>query len=240
MIIMLLMVLASIGIVLTAERHATTRGVIRGLAQAYTPGTCHSFLLDIPILLPLVGLLVEVLARRINSLRALAIFPTITSLIFLFAGFFLQNNFLMILAFILYCPFVPGLLFGGKTWLWWTMRQTPLYYTALVIFLTISGSLYVDYINFSFLTPLLGHAEAWSGNHFMWNSGIEVVGFNPLIDTTVPTYKNFLGSWNLLALVLFLTYPFVMIGAGTRIHGLIFGYSEKQTGISALFLERKT
>ncbi len=123
--------------------------------------------------------------------------------------------------------------------LWWTMRQTPLYYTALLIFLAVSGSLYLDYINFSFLTPLLGHAEAWGGNHFMWNSGIEVLGFGPLMDTAKPTYRNFWEFWNLLALVLFVAYPFVMIGAGTRLHGLLFGYTDKQTGISALFFERK-
>ena len=69
---------------------------------------------------------------------------------------------------------------------------------------------------------------------------IEVLGFRPIIDTTTPTYTNFWGFWNIFAMVLFFViYPTLMIKTGRRLHGLLFGYTTKQTGISALFFERK-
>ena len=190
MINLLLLILGSIGIVLAAERYSATRSAMQKLAQAYAPGTCRSFILDILFLLPLVGLLVEVTAKHIRKIN---------------------------------------------------LARPMLYIVAIVIFLAISGPLYFDYFNFYFLTPFLGYPEAWDGNHFMWNSGIEVLGLRPFVDTTIPTYQNFWGFWNLLALFLFfVTYPLIMIGVGTRLYGLLFGYTEKQTGISALFFERST
>lgn len=187
MITLLLLILGSIGIVFAAEQYPTTRNAMQKLNQAYTPGTCRSFILDILILLPLVGLLVEVMARRMR--------------------------------------------------IFYTARRM-LYAVAVMIFLAISGSLYLDYFNFSFLTPFLGHPEAWGGNHFMWNSGIEVLGLRSIVDTAIPTYQNFWGFWNLLAMILLgPVYILVMVKAGTRLHGLLFGYTEKQTGISALFFE---
>jgi len=162
--------------------------MMKKILRAYTPGTCRSFMLDITLLLPLVGLLVEMLARKISKKY---------------------------------------------------IRQV-LYVTIISLFIMVSGSLYFDLINFYFLTVFLGHPEAWSGNHFMWNSGIEVLGFRPIIDTTTPTYTNFWGFWNIFAMVLFFViYPTLMIKTGRRLHGLLFGYTTKQTGISALFFERK-
>lgn len=240
MITLILLILGSIGIVLAAERHPITRYAMRKLTQAYTPNTCRSFPLDILLLLPLVGFLVETLAGRIKSRRVAAWFPTIAGTTLLFTGWFTENIIFSLMGVLFYTVFAPMALLGGEPWRWQTVRFT-LYATAFGIFLAISGSLYYDYLNFSFLTPLLGHPEAWGGNHFMWNSGIEVLGLKTIVDTTVPTYQNFWGFWNLLAIILLgPIYILVMVKAGTRLHGLLFGYTEKQTGISALFFERKT
>lgn len=239
MITLFLLILGSIGIVLAAEHHPATRGAMQKLTQTYTPGTCRSFILDILILLPFVGLLVEVLARCVKSRRVAARFPIIAGTLLLFAGC-LENIIFGLTGLTLYCVFVPGAFIGGRVLRWWTMRFT-FYATAYGIFLAVADSLYYNLLNFSFLAPLLGHPEAWGGNHFMWNSGIEVLGLRPVVDTTIPTYQNFWGFWNLLALVLLgPVYILVMVKVGTRLHGLLLGYTEKQTGISALFFERKT
>ncbi|MBI2063513.1 MAG: hypothetical protein HYT65_00765 [Candidatus Yanofskybacteria bacterium] len=238
MITLLLFILGSISIVLAAERHPKTRAAMRKLTQTYAPGTCRSFILDILILLPLVGLLVEALARRIENPRVATWFPAIAGLLLFFTGYFIQNTFIVLMGLALYASLLAIL--TGAPEEWPSVRQI-LYATALWIFFTISGSLYLDYLNFYFLAPLLGHPEAWGGNHFMWNSGLEVLRLKPIVDTAIPTYQNFWGFWNLLAMVLLgPAYALVLVKAGTRLHGLLFGYTEKQTGISALFFERKT
>ena len=71
----------------------------------------------------------------------------------------------------------------------------------VVVFWLIAGLLYLDYLNM----PGLG--EYGRGNHFMWNSGIELLGFEPFVDTSVPTYVKPFGILNILALMIFLSYP---------------------------------
>lgn len=186
----LVLLTLSIVIAFLLEYFETTRGFLKKLNSAYALGSCRSFVLDLLILLPLVGLLVEAAARWL-----------------------LKKD--------------------------WRKVRPILYFIAIVVFWMISASLYLDYLSFSILAPVLGHPEAWAGNHFMWNSGIELLGFKPIVANT-PTYANFWGFWNLLAVALFLSYPFVMVKAGRRLHGILFGYTEKQTGVSALFFERKT
>ncbi|MBI2669551.1 MAG: hypothetical protein HYX20_00140 [Candidatus Yanofskybacteria bacterium] len=245
---LLLLILGSISIVLAAKRYPVTRNVMQKLTQTYTPGTCRSFILDFLIFLPLVGLLVEALTGYIKSYRVTAWFPTIAGTALFFTGWLTENIIFSLVGILLYTIFAPLALLGGRPWRWQTVRFT-LYATAFGIFFAISDSLYYDYLNFSFLAPFLGHPEAWGGNHFMWNSGLEVLGLKPIVDTTIPTYQNFWGFWNLLALVLLgPVYIWVMVDPRTwvlvriytRLHGLFFGYTEKQTGISALFFERKT
>lgn len=239
MTILFLLILGSVGIVFAAERHPATRSAMQKLARAYSPGTCRSFILDILILLPLVGLLVETLTQRIKSCRVAAFLPTLAGSSFIIAGFITKNPIMTLTGFLLYLPFAPKAIIGEDIGKCWSVRQM-LYATAFGIFLAIADSLYYDYLNFYFLTPVLGHPEAWGGNHFMWNSGIEVLGLQPIVDTTIPTYQNFWGFWNVLALALLgPVYIWVMVKTGTRLHGLLFGYTPKQTGISALFFERK-
>ena len=102
-----------------------------------------------------------------------------------------------------------------------------LYAIAIGMFLTISGSLYLDRLTLSFLVPYLGHPGAWGGNHFMWNSGIEVLGLKPIFSRTLPTYIPFWGPWNILALAFFGLYPLVMVKAGTRLRGILREYRKK-------------
>ena len=83
----------------------------------------------------------------------------------------------------------------------------------IVLFWSISGSLYLDYLDF----PWLG--EAGSRRHFMWNSGVELIGLMPPIDVSV-TYANPFYTLNIVAVLLFATYPlFLYLGiyAGSKI-----------------------
>lgn len=190
MIALFVLLALSVAIAFFLERYETTRKLSKKLNSAYALGSCRSFVLDLPLLLPLVGLIVELVARYVVK---------------------------------------KDLELGRKVF----------YFVAIMIFWAISGALYLDYLSFSILAPILGHPEAWSGNHFMWNSGIELLGLKPIV-TNTPTYADFWGFWNLLAIALFISYPIVMVKAGTWLHGILFGYTKKQTGVSALFFERKT
>ena len=83
----------------------------------------------------------------------------------------------------------------------------------VTLFWAIGGLLYLDFLDI----PWLG--EAGSGRHFMWNSGIELVGLTPPINV-VGTYTNPFCALNIVAILLFATYPiFLKLGvfAGIRI-----------------------
>jgi len=71
----------------------------------------------------------------------------------------------------------------------------------MLLFWSIAGALYLDLLN----VPFLG--DFGNGNHFMWNSGVELLGFPPFVDTTTPTYTKAFGVLNLIAIVLFCVYP---------------------------------
>jgi hypothetical protein len=76
----------------------------------------------------------------------------------------------------------------------------------VVLFWSISGLLYLDYLDF----PWLG--EAGSGRHFMWNSGVELIGLEPSIDVSV-TYADPFCTLNVVAVLLLATYPlFLYLG----------------------------
>jgi len=83
----------------------------------------------------------------------------------------------------------------------------------VALFWSISGLLYLDYLDFPWLV------KAGSGRHFMWNSGIELIGLKPPIDVSV-TYANPFCTLNIVAVLLFATYPlFLYLGvyAGSKI-----------------------
>jgi len=73
----------------------------------------------------------------------------------------------------------------------------------IALFWSIGGLLYLDYLDF----PWLGNAG--SGRHFMWNSGVELIGLKPPIDVSV-TYANPFSTLNILAVLLFAAYPFFL------------------------------
>jgi len=76
----------------------------------------------------------------------------------------------------------------------------------VALFWAIGGLLYLDYMDF----PWLGNAGF--GRHFMWNSGVELIGLNPPIDVSV-TYVNPFSALNILAVLLFAAYPlFLYLG----------------------------
>jgi len=76
----------------------------------------------------------------------------------------------------------------------------------IALFWSIGGLLYLDYLDF----PWLGNAG--SGRHFMWNSGLELIGLKPPIDVSV-TYTNPFSTLNILAVLLFAAYPlFLYLG----------------------------
>ena len=82
---------------------------------------------------------------------------------------------------------------------------------ALAGFWGVSGGLYADLWNFPFL------GEAGRGNHFMWNSGMELVGLSPWFRFSRPTYQDFFRVPNLTALFLFLVIYPLGIYAGFRL-----------------------
>jgi len=84
----------------------------------------------------------------------------------------------------------------------------------VALFWSISGLLYLDYLDF----PWLG--KAGSGRHFMWNSGVELIGLKPPIDVSA-TYANPLCTLNIVAILLFAIYP-LFLYLGVYIGGKIF------------------
>ncbi len=80
----------------------------------------------------------------------------------------------------------------------------------ILCFWLIAGALYLDIIDMFFL------GEFGRGNHFMWNSGCELIGLSPFIDTTIPTYLDFFNPLNLFAICLFAIYP-LWLYVGVRI-----------------------
>lgn len=82
-------------------------------------------------------------------------------------------------------------------------QKKALLVLSLLGFWVIAGGLYFDLLSFRFL---LG--EAGRGNHFMWNSGIELLGLRPLLAFQEASYSDFFSLANLAALALFLfVYP---------------------------------
>ncbi|MBI4668751.1 MAG: hypothetical protein HY747_06135 [Elusimicrobia bacterium] len=81
-----------------------------------------------------------------------------------------------------------------------------LFNLSLLGFWLIAGGLYFDVLSVRFVLGDIG-----SGNHFMWNSGMEVLGIGPLFPFAESTYRNFWSTPNLVAMALFLfVYPAVL------------------------------
>lgn len=80
------------------------------------------------------------------------------------------------------------------------------YGAALLGFWGVAGGLYFDFLSFEFLLGPPGR-----GNHFMWNSGIELLGFHPVFLSVNPTYADFWSLPNCSALLLLgMIYPAIL------------------------------
>lgn len=115
-------------------------------------------------------------------------------------------------------------LFGRKKWF-----ISALFLLTICGFWLIAGGLYFDYISPYPLSKL-------GGNAFMWNWPFNL--FGATLVKNIPTYTNFFGFWNILALFLFaIAYP-LMLWIGIKIGYLFFGRSEKQKGVVDLLFKR--
>lgn len=93
-------------------------------------------------------------------------------------------------------------------------------------FWIIAGGLYFDCWRFWFLSSL-------SGNDFMWNWPFNLLGFELVKE--IPTYADFFGFLNLLAILIFLAvYPF-SLRTGIQTGYILFGRSERQKGLASFF-----
>jgi len=97
------------------------------------------------------------------------------------------------------------------------INLTPYLFAAVILgFWLIAGGFYLNMMDMPFI------GEYGAGHHFMWNSGVELVGLPPFVDTTVPTYAECGNPLNLLAWAMFLiAYPFFLY-CGLRMGRKIF------------------
>lgn len=114
---------------------------------------------------------------------------------------------------------------------WFGRRKLIIpFFSGLVIkgFWLAAGGLYFDYWKFGFLSKM-------SGNEFMWNWPFDLLGWRLAAKDQIPTYADFYGFWNILACFLFLAVYPLALWVGIQIGYLLFGRSERQKGIAALF-----
>jgi hypothetical protein len=106
----------------------------------------------------------------------------------------------------------PFLLISGGIFIIWLSRKNPWLILILPLFLALVLSigllLYFDLLS----VPGLG--DYGKGNHFMWNSGIELFGFKSPVLLSQPSYFHFFSVLNLSALAIFVfLYPiFLLVG----------------------------
>lgn len=185
-----------------------------------------SFLFDIPIFLPLLGVFLFWLeSRKEKGFEAGWILVCIAAVAAaLLCLFFRQFLLLGLLA----AAFAVTRVLGRDKRHF--MRAFGFF--TLSIFWLISGGLYFD---------LWGAG----GNHFMWYSWLDKMGIVKTFPISTPTYEDFWGFWNLFGFFLFLTYPFVLYGAGrfcygvlSLLRGIFFGNVRGQTGLWGLITNR--
>lgn len=185
-----------------------------------------SFLFDIPIFLPLLGLfLIWLSSQKEGKFKIawiLVVFATVVA-----AGFCLHFNQPFLLNLLL-CSFLIAILVYRLThhFLWTFAPFT------LAIFWIISGGLYYD---------MWGEG----GNHFMWYSWLDKIGIFSGTSIPTPTYKNPFGFWHLFGLFLFLIYPPVLLVMGRLylkffiwLKGIFFGHIKGQSGLWGLLTNK--
>lgn len=194
-----------------------------------------SFPFDIPIILPLIGVAVYFLTVYLltpNSKR-------VSWLIVMACGYlpiwcFRKYLDLTIALNITTVLFVAAALWASTTKPWPLVSRAKmvgfLSVPALSVTLLIVGGLYFDY-----LTPrdlfLVGASGAGSGNHFMWNFGLGWL-FGGNLNLPYPTYGD--NFWNTIGMFFFFFVYLQMFRVGIEIGRILFGRSEKQTGVFGL------
>lgn len=177
-----------------------------------------SFIFDIPIFLPILGILIFWLAAKEKGVR---IGWTLVGIVFATVSFFCFLFKQPLLFSLMAAAFLFSILIYRLTKHFaWTFGLF-----ALAIFWIVSGGLYWD-------------LWAEGGNHFMWYSWLDKMGIVQPGFIPIPTYQYPFGFWNLFGIFLFLTYPFIMLGVGKWLKGILFGHIKGQTGLWGLFTNR--
>lgn len=185
-----------------------------------------SFIFDIPIFLPFLGMFLLWLSRapvnrfKVGWILVAGAFAVVAG----FCLFFRQN---LLLALLLAAFLASRLLERfSKNFLWTFGTFT------LAVFWIVSGGLYFD---------LWGEG----GNHFMWYSWLDRLGVLKTGLIPTPTYKEPFGFWNLSGFVLFASYPFILVWGGRGAlrffrwkKGILFGHVKGQTGLWGLLTNR--
>lgn len=185
-----------------------------------------SFLVDIPIFLPLLGAFLFWMATKGEKGFKIgwSLVAIISAITIGFCFYFQQRLLLILLIAALLLSIVISKV--TKRFLWTFSIFT------LAIFWIISGGLYFD---------LWGPG----GNHFMWYSWLDKMGIVSSFPIPTPTYEDLFGVWNLLGFALFLSYPIIMLVFGRLcfkfllwIKGVFFGNIKGQTGLWGLFTNK--
>lgn len=184
-----------------------------------------SFLFDIPIFLPALGIFLYWLAGKENKFKVGSILVAITTAIVAFFCIFFQQWLLLTL---LGVALIVSILLRLLT------RRFLLTFSifTLAIFWLVSGGLYWD---------IWGEG----GNHFMWYSWLDTMGLITGQPISTPTYLQPWAFWNLFGIFLFLIYPIIMLVFGKIcfrflcwLKGVLFGHIKGQSGLWGLFTNK--
>lgn len=184
-----------------------------------------SFLFDIPIFLPLLGIFLFWLDKKENNFKI---------------GWILVGLVFFITA--LFC------LFLGQ-WLLLTLLAAALIFSILLAHLTNRFLLSFSIFTLAIFWIVSGglYWDLWGegGNHFMWYSWLDKIGIITGGPIPTPTYLEPYGFWNLFGLFLFLTYPIIMLVFGKIcfrffcwLKGIFFGHIKGQSGLWGLFTNK--
>jgi hypothetical protein len=104
-----------------------------------------------------------------------------------------------------------------------------LFILTLLGFWLTSGLAYFDYLS---QYPLFSSIT----NEYMWNWPLSLLGIKLVED--IPTYKDFFGFWNILAIVIFVVVYPLLLYIGIQIGFLSYGRSHRQKGTVVAFFKR--
>ncbi len=154
-----------------------------------------------------------------------------------------NGTFIIDALFLLPWVFGPLMVFLATRWLfnWIKNRKivvAGLFATTMLGFWLMAGwGLYFDGVSLEGISRLTGTT---SGNDFMWNWPFNLFGLQVVGQNQIPTYADFYGWLNILAMFFFIVVYPLMLWLGIQAGYLLFGRSEKQKGVVCLFFKRST